>query len=173
MKFLHASSSPLLDLSGPRQLYLGIEDEILKNNIWACARVREIQPKTAQAMFSNDGISGEISIRQASVFEPTELTLDLKGLRKEAGGFHVHELPIKQPLSPETSTCGQASGHYNPYEVDPDLSPVPGTGTHDEYELGDLSGKHGMLLGLEFISATVSSCKLVNGKSGFSNKGCY
>ncbi len=36
-------------------------------------------------------------------------------------------------------------GHWNPREVDPKKSPPPASGTSDQYELGDLSGKFGTL----------------------------
>lgn len=36
-------------------------------------------------------------------------------------------------------------GHWNPRNVDPKMSPPPATGSTDQYELGDLSGKFGTL----------------------------
>ncbi|RXG69330.1 Superoxide dismutase [Cu-Zn], partial [Armadillidium vulgare] len=171
-KLYHSPGKPLLNLSGARQLYVGIEDAILKRNVYACARLRRIKPKKTRAIFSSDGVFGKIYIEQSSVFGPSELTLDLQNLREMAGGFHVHELPIKAPIKPGESTCPEALGHYNPYKVDPISSPAPGMGSHDQYELGDLSGKHGMLLGVNSISATVIDHNLplfgprsVNGRS--------
>ena len=40
-------------------------------------------------------------------------------------------------------------GHFNPLGVEQGTSPAPATGTHDMYEVGDLSGKYGTLLGAE------------------------
>lgn len=40
-------------------------------------------------------------------------------------------------------------GHWNPREVDTKKSPLPGNGTSDQYELGDLSGKFGTLDNVE------------------------
>lgn len=37
--------------------------------------------------------------------------------------------------------------HWNPRQVNPKHSPLPGTGTSDQYEIGDLSGKFGTLDG--------------------------
>lgn len=42
-------------------------------------------------------------------------------------------------------------GHWNPRKVDPTMSPKPGTGSSDEYEMGDLSGKFGTLDGLSKV----------------------
>lgn len=38
-------------------------------------------------------------------------------------------------------------GHWNPLNVNPNNAPPPGTGTSDQYEMGDLSGKFGTLDG--------------------------
>ena len=50
--------------------------------------------------------------------------------------------------------CDETGGHYNPFQVDFPKSPPAGRGTHDEYELGDLSGKHGPLKDVESIYAS-------------------
>ncbi|KAB7494606.1 hypothetical protein Anas_08737 [Armadillidium nasatum] len=116
-KLYHSPGKPLLNLSGARQLYVGIEDAILKRNVYSCARLRRIKPKKTRAIFSSDGVFGKIYIEQSSVFGPSELTLDLQNLREMAGGFHVHELPIKAPIKPGESTCPEALDHYNPYKL--------------------------------------------------------
>ena len=36
-------------------------------------------------------------------------------------------------------------GHYNPLNITASESPLPGVGTDDLYELGDMSGKYGTL----------------------------
>lgn len=38
-------------------------------------------------------------------------------------------------------------GHWNPLNVDPSMSPPSTSGTSDQYEMGDLSGKFGTLDG--------------------------
>lgn len=51
-------------------------------------------------------------------------------------------------------------GHWNPRIVDPKVSPVPGNGTTDQYEMGDLSGKFGVLDGLEEYETTYNDTRL-------------
>lgn len=130
------------------------------DHLWACAKLRQIEPKIARAIFSSLGVEGEIRVEQPSIFAPSDLTLDLKGLAGEAGGFHVHELPVLPPTHIGDFPCGATKGHYNPYNVDISTSPEAGLGAHNQYELGDLSGKHGQLLGLEDVAATVTDHNL-------------
>lgn len=155
-KLYSTTKMVLPDLSGPRKLYLAVMGALHPDNLWACAKLREIKSKSARAIFNSQGVTGEIRLQQASIFAPTDMTLDLKGLAGNAGGFHIHELPAKPQTRPEDFPCGATKGHYNPYNVDPSTSPEAGLGSHDQYELGDLSGKHGLLTGLEDAMATVT-----------------
>merc|ERR1712155_343047 len=45
-------------------------------------------------------------------------------------------------------------GHFNPYNVDKSASPGVATGSVDQYEVGDLSGKFGDLKGRERVQGT-------------------
>lgn len=150
----------LPDLSGPRKLYIAVMGALHPDHLWACAKMREVKPKKARAIFNGLGVTGEVRFEQTSVFAPTDLTLDLRGLDGRAGGFHVHELPSYPPKHAGDFPCGKTGGHYNPFEVDPSTSPEPGLGSHDRYELGDLSGKHGLLTGLQEVEATVTDHNL-------------
>ena len=49
---------------------------------------------------------------------------------------------------------------YNPYNNNQASSPAPGLGTHDQFELGDLSGKHGLLTEVDTLEATVTDYNL-------------
>jgi hypothetical protein len=51
-------------------------------------------------------------------------------------------------------------GDWNPLNVNPSLSPPPGNGTTDQYEMGDLSGKFGLLDGLVSLDAVYNDSKL-------------
>ena len=42
-------------------------------------------------------------------------------------------------------TGDAVGGHFNPYNWDASESPKPSVGTPDQYEIGDLSGKYGLL----------------------------
>ena len=61
----------------------------------------------------------------------------------------MHQLPVPQQTGPEDNPCLRTGGHFNPFNVDFSLSPTAGLGSYDEYEVGDLSGKYGSLVGLE------------------------
>ena len=154
------SNLDLPELNGRRKLYLGIQDENFPDSVYACTKVRQLKPKKAKAIFSSQGVSGEILFEQVSPFNPTDMTLHLQGLAQQAGGFHVHALPTGPPKNPGESTCGKTLGHFNPYKVDPSVSPLPGLGSHDQYEAGDLSGKHGLLSDIEEVQATVTDHNL-------------
>jgi hypothetical protein len=52
----------------------------------------------------------------------------------------------------EFPCTGEAiGGHFNPYNYDPSESPKPAVGSDDQYEVGDLSGKHGLLKDMQDI----------------------
>ena len=72
----------------------------------------------------------------------------LLGLNGLAGGFHIHEYPVPIARLPGEPICSATANHYNPWGWTPSDSPPPGTGTGEMYELGDLSGKFGLLSGL-------------------------
>ena len=77
------------------------------------------------------------------------------GLSGLAGGFHVHEYPVPIPKTADEAICSATAKHYNPWGWDPSNSPPPGRGTGELYELGDLSGKFGMLTGLSILENDV------------------
>ncbi|KAK3595909.1 hypothetical protein CHS0354_014750 [Potamilus streckersoni] len=116
-------------------------------NIKACANVVEFKTKEALAKFSNDGVHGYIKLTQKSPLDETLVEVDLEGLNSLADGYHVHEWPVSQMLEQGQSICNgeYVSGHLNPFFVNVSASPSAGTGTNDQYEIGDLSGKYGSL----------------------------
>ena len=94
-------------------------------------------------------VSGTIEFSQLSPSHPVRTCINLSGLGGSAGGLHVHQLPVPQQTGPEDNPCLRTGGHFNPFNVDFSLSPTAGLGSYDEYEVGDLSGKYGSLVGLE------------------------
>ncbi|XP_014672242.1 PREDICTED: uncharacterized protein LOC106812783 [Priapulus caudatus] len=112
----------------------------------ACADILEVPPVVASATFSQPGtpVSGSVQFSQDTSFSDSSVVVNLNGLGGEAGGYHVHVYTLDYW---QENLCSDPSvaGHWNPYNVDKSKSPAPGTGTDDQYETGDLSGKFGSL----------------------------
>uniref|UniRef100_A0A3B5M7K4 Superoxide dismutase copper/zinc binding domain-containing protein n=1 Tax=Xiphophorus couchianus TaxID=32473 RepID=A0A3B5M7K4_9TELE len=89
---------------------------------------------------------GQVTIFQAFPHSPTVIIVSLKNLQSLAGGYHIHILPI---IVGSSDPCSNANilGHFNPLDWNTSSSPSPGVGTVDQYEIGDISGKFGMLTG--------------------------
>ncbi|KAM9313923.1 uncharacterized protein cusr [Pholidichthys leucotaenia] len=112
----------------------------------ACANVTLVRvPKASLGSWFGPGSSeGQIRFSQAVPQGPTMINVSLTNLNSEAGGYHVHKLPVKKG---SIDPCSNANiqGHYNPLGWNISDSPAPGKGTVDQYEIGDISGKFGML----------------------------
>ncbi|XP_002734284.1 uncharacterized protein LOC100377119, partial [Saccoglossus kowalevskii] len=129
----------------------------------ACADIHEFKHVVTRSdNWSDDSIFGFVELTQTSLFDPVTVDIDLSGLQSSAGGYHIHILPI---LSGADPVCGEYSvqGHFNPFGI---LGSAD-TGTHDMYEVGDLSGKFGSLNGLDFLAANYSdyNCALTGAQS--------
>ncbi|KAM7418803.1 hypothetical protein PAMA_016095 [Pampus argenteus] len=113
----------------------------------ACANVTMVRvPKASLGTWFGPGMSsGEIRFSQSIPQGPTHINVSLMSLQALAGGYHVHILPIK-PGSVEPCSNANIMGHFNPLNAS--NFPPPGAGTLDQYEIGDISGKFGMLNGL-------------------------
>nr|XP_057901922.1 uncharacterized protein cusr [Doryrhamphus excisus] len=115
----------------------------------ACANITMVRvPKASLGPWFGSGMTtGNIHFYQWIPNGPTRVNVSLFNLNAMAGGYHVHILPVNPN---DTNPCSNANimGHYNPLSVDISLSPPPGTGTVDQYEIGDISGKFGLLTGL-------------------------
>ncbi|CAG0911601.1 unnamed protein product, partial [Cyprideis torosa] len=83
---------------------------------------------------------------QRDPFASTQVKFDLEGLNNNSGGYHIHDYPLQL-----SESCGATGGHYNPTGVTINTSLGAGVGSHDQYELGDLSGKHGLYRGLTYV----------------------
>nr|XP_020476681.1 uncharacterized protein LOC109972288 [Monopterus albus] len=115
----------------------------------ACANVTVVRvPKASLSIwFGTDMSSGQVRFSQAVPQGPTTINVSLMNLNSLAGGYHVHLLSIKNG---SVDPCSNANilGHFNPLAWNISNSPPPGTGTVDQYEIGDISGKFGTLNGL-------------------------
>ncbi|XP_034544305.1 uncharacterized protein cusr [Notolabrus celidotus] len=115
----------------------------------ACANVTMMRiPKARLGSWFGSGMtSGQIRFSKALPQGPTTINVSLMNLNALAGGYHVHILPI---IPGSSNPCSNPNilGHFNPLGVNISNSPQPGTGTVDQYEIGDISGKFGMLTDL-------------------------
>ncbi|XP_073491424.1 uncharacterized protein [Aquarana catesbeiana] len=116
----------------------------------ACANIL-LQPifQGRTDLWSGSGnAGGELGASQVSEFTPTVIDVNFNGLSGLAGGFHIHQLPVTAG-SDNPCSDQKIRGHFNPFLVNMTSSPAVGNGTDDEYELGDISGRHGSLLNLD------------------------
>ena len=119
----------------------------------SCANLTRFSPLEAIVNFNESGITGSIRFSQQSLFDNTDVLLNLQGLGGIAGGYHVHVTPV--PLTGGPSRCDLAQGHWNPTKIVYNTT-ITRSLTSDEYEIGDLSGKFGGLNGQDNIVATYS-----------------
>ncbi|XP_038046396.1 uncharacterized protein LOC119720675 [Patiria miniata] len=120
----------------------------------ACSPIQELLPKAVSAEISVSGVNGTLEFRQRSPYDPTHISVNLAKLRGLAAGYHVHVQPVTGRINTDDQPASNANvgGHYNPFGVIAGDSPAAGTGTHDQYEVGDISGKFGSLSSLDAFS---------------------
>ena len=114
----------------------------------ACANISIYQPLQAIAIFNENGVSGSIIFYQHSPFDPTQVTVNLNGLRSIANGYHVHAYSVGPDSSADRCANRYTSGHWNPHGI------MQSGKTSDQFEIGDLSGKFGYLAGFNDFSGT-------------------
>ncbi|XP_067657181.1 uncharacterized protein [Haliotis asinina] len=112
----------------------------------ACADIISLRTRYATVNEWVQNVTGYINFTQkhGDTSDDTLVSIDIENLGRQAGGYHIHEFPVP---SDSQNPCSGASvaGHYNPFQVIIANSPFPSNGTYDQYEVGDLSGKYGML----------------------------
>nr|XP_015203000.1 PREDICTED: uncharacterized protein LOC107077396 [Lepisosteus oculatus]XP_015203001.1 PREDICTED: uncharacterized protein LOC107077396 [Lepisosteus oculatus] len=120
----------------------------------ACANITAVRLPSARTglWFGTGKAQNQVQFSQSFPLDLTIINVSLAGLGAKAGGYHVHILPIKN-ASTSTDPCSDQNimGHFNPFSVKVSLSPAPGSGTQDQYEIGDISGKYGLLSNLDEI----------------------
>ncbi|UYV71581.1 hypothetical protein LAZ67_8003737 [Cordylochernes scorpioides] len=103
--------------------------------------------------------SGIVTFAQDFETDPTTGRIELSELQQIANGYHIHELSVPQgKFFPCTEDA--VRNHFNPFEVNTSLGPAPKVGSTDQYEVGDLSGKFGMLEGRDMERVAVVDTSL-------------
>ncbi|XP_076765114.1 uncharacterized protein LOC143432228 [Xylocopa sonorina] len=89
-------------------------------------------------------LRGKLEFIQQNEYDVTNVELNLDDLGGIMRGYHIHMTPIEQDLE---FPCESTSlyGYWNPLNVNINNVPLPGEGTNDQYEMGNLSGKFGTL----------------------------
>uniref|UniRef100_A0A3Q3BBY2 Superoxide dismutase copper/zinc binding domain-containing protein n=1 Tax=Kryptolebias marmoratus TaxID=37003 RepID=A0A3Q3BBY2_KRYMA len=117
--------------------------------------------KVVGAVLNMRGIKGYFRFQQASPFDLTQIDVNLTNLENKVGPYHVHLFPVSS-LRPNPCSNDNVGGHWNPFELntnDPSYPNGPGS-THDQYEVGDLSGKHMSLAGRTAYADTFTDFNL-------------
>uniref|UniRef100_A0A3Q4GBL5 Superoxide dismutase copper/zinc binding domain-containing protein n=1 Tax=Neolamprologus brichardi TaxID=32507 RepID=A0A3Q4GBL5_NEOBR len=119
-----------------------------------------VNMKQVRADVNMNGIKGYFSFRQASPFDLTELSVNLTNLQSKVASYHVHDFPVRSL----TNRCSNDNigDHWNPFSLNRSSSTypkVPGS-THDMYEVGDLSAKHGSIAGRNMVDMTFTDFNL-------------
>uniref|UniRef100_H3AAW4 Superoxide dismutase copper/zinc binding domain-containing protein n=1 Tax=Latimeria chalumnae TaxID=7897 RepID=H3AAW4_LATCH len=125
---------------------------------WSCANLHELKSKTVSAIINMKGVKGYFNFSQTSPFDSTEIKVSLRNLNYIVGLYHIHLFPVPQRKTSQENLCStdNTGGHWNPFGLDMNSSSYPKNpgGTHDQYEVGDLSGKHGSLKNLVNYKST-------------------
>lgn len=118
--------------------------------VLTCSKIVQYNTRRGVATFSRNGVKGTISLQQKSPLDITMVSVSLSGLNQSAGGYHIHKWPVPEKWSADQKVCENdyVSGHFNPFAIDTATDPAPTVGTNDQYEIGDLSSKFGLLTGL-------------------------
>ncbi|XP_046973148.1 uncharacterized protein LOC124539833 isoform X2 [Vanessa cardui] len=145
----------LIALSGVRSVLrrsLVIYDDhgpVARGERLACSIVNGLHRRKAviQDWFGNGntvGLKGKLELTQQSEYDITNVQVTLEGLDEDIRNYKIHITPIEKELE---FPCEKTTIYdtYNPFHVNKSLSPPTAKGTADQYELGDLGEKYGLL----------------------------
>ncbi|XP_050553803.1 uncharacterized protein LOC118270440 isoform X1 [Spodoptera frugiperda] len=114
----------------------------------ACSIVNGLHRRKAvvRDWFSNGEaapLKGRIEMTQQSEYDVTNVLVTLDGLQ-DVTDYKIHVVPVERDLE---FPCEKTTLYdtFNPFHVNRTLSPPPTKGTADQYELGDLGAKYGLV----------------------------
>lgn len=120
-----------------------LSSKFIVSGLLAIGALAKVQPKANdsptdvyEADFDTD-VKGKVEfsgLKNGSI----EVNVDLSGFPTSGGPFqyHVHEAPV-----PSDGNCTGTKGHLDPYDGNPKANST------DELEIGDLSGRYGLIHG--------------------------
>ncbi|KAJ8709474.1 hypothetical protein PYW08_009478 [Mythimna loreyi] len=88
-------------------------------------------------------LSGRLELTQQSEYDVTNVHVALDGL-VDVHNYKIHVVPVEKDLE---FPCERTTLYdtFNPFHVNKSTSPPPTKGTADQYELGDLGSKYGLV----------------------------
>ncbi|XP_045506507.1 uncharacterized protein LOC123702765 isoform X2 [Colias croceus] len=130
----------------------------------ACAMVNGLHRRKAviRDWFGNGNaisLTGKFELTQQSEYDITNVQLSLENLPDDVNNYKIHLTPIEKELE---FPCEKTTIYdtYNPFNVDKSLSPPPTKGTADQYELGDLGTKYGLMEDVNKFTAVYNETQL-------------
>ncbi|XP_032523297.2 uncharacterized protein LOC116774686 isoform X1 [Danaus plexippus] len=163
-------SDPLLSLHGRRSVLrrsLVVYDDhgpLARGERMACSIVTGHARRKAvvQDWFGNGNeirLRGKLEFTQQSEYDVVNVEVTLEELAADAGGYNIHVTPIERDLE---FPCERTTIYdtYNPFHVNKAQVPPPTKGTADQYMLGDLGGKYGLLNDLKKYSTYYNETQL-------------
>ncbi|CAG9134498.1 unnamed protein product [Plutella xylostella] len=104
-------------------------------------------------------LKGKVEMIQQSEYDPTNVEVQIKGLEEDVRNYKIHVAPVEKDLE---FPCERTTLYdtYNPFNVSKSLSPPATKGTADQYELGDLGEKYGLLEGAPTYSTFYNDTQL-------------
>lgn len=129
-----------------RSIFLVIMEKNNNNKILACAKVNMIRSKEVKAIIDQDGVQGYFQFAQRHWLDPTIVTVKLSNLQKRGKYYSINELPLKPLVAKNQAICEGLGDVFNPFKV---RTGTQREGTNDEFAIGDLSAKYGVLNSFE------------------------
>ncbi|CAH0720985.1 unnamed protein product, partial [Brenthis ino] len=104
-------------------------------------------------------LKGKIEMTQQSEYDITNVQVTLEGLDNDIRNYKIHMAPVEKELE---FPCEKTTIYdtYNPFHVDKSLSPPTAVGTADQYELGDLGDKYGLLDNMKNVDTYYNETQL-------------
>ncbi|RZF36952.1 hypothetical protein LSTR_LSTR004640 [Laodelphax striatellus] len=114
----------------------------------ACSRITGIFRRKAviRDWFGNGietPVSGKMEFYQETEYDVVDMEFNIENL-EGVSAYNIHQMPVQEQLE---FPCEQSAlnSQYDPYNTAAKPVPFPGEGTPDQYPIGDLGGKFGLL----------------------------